>query len=237
MTRSDYPSSLVAGVPGIRSNRYYDLVASLPAMPRYFEVDRVPITRPRLEKRLQMLKPEDAEVVEQLQAFLLWDRQPPDRTDEDMISRYKQLMTTTRNRLARHIVAFRLDVRTIMSGLRRRRRGLSPPPGVGQWVDHIRRNWEHPDFKLRWQHPWIAQADQLLGTTDCLALERILLGVTWNRWAKLAEQYFFTFETVLLYLARWEIVHRWTSQDAAQGRERFERLVTESLGEHAHPFQ
>ena len=220
-----------------RSNSYYTLVASLPAMPRYFEVDRVPITQPRLEKRLEMLKRQDAAVVEQLRAFLLWDRQPWDRTDEEVISHYNQLMSTTKNRLARHIVAFQMDVRTIMSGLRRRRRGLPPPPGVGQWVDHIRKNWEHPEFKLRWQHRWIVEMDQLLDTTDCLRVQRIKLGLAWNHWAKLAEQYYFSFEAVLLYLARWEIIHRWVSRDAALGRQRFEQLVTESLDEYADLYE
>jgi hypothetical protein len=221
----------------VPSNSYYFLVASLPAMPRYFEVDRLPITQPRLDKRLEMLQPGDAEVVEKLREFLLWDRQPWDRTDEEVISHYDKLMSATANRLARHIVAFQMDVRTIMSGLRRRRRGLPPPPGVGQWVDHIRKNWEHPEFKLRWEHPWIAEMAPLLDTTDSLRVERIKLRVTWNHWAKLAEQYFFSFEAVLLYLARWEIIKRWTSRDATLGRQRFEQLVTESLDEYANLYE
>ena len=220
-----------------RSNSYYFLVASLPAMPRHFDVDRVPITQPRLEKRLEMLQPQDAEVVEQLRSFLIWDRQPPDRTDEEVVSHYDEIMSSMANHLARHIVAFQMDIRTIMSGLRRRRRGLPPPPGVGQWVDHIRKHWEHPDFKLAWRLPWIAQMAPLLDTTDCLRVQRIKLRVAWNHWARLAEQYFFSFEAVLLYLVRWEIVNRWTRRDAALGRQRFEQLVTESLDEYANLYQ
>ena len=79
--------------------------------------------------------------------------------------------------------------------------------------------------------------DQLLGTTDCLAVERMLLEVAWNHWTKLAEQYFFSFEAVLLYLARWEIINRWISRDAVLGRQRFEQLVTESLDEYAQPVR
>ena len=220
-----------------RSNSYYTLVASLPAMPRHFEVDRVPIAQPRLEKRMEMLRPEDADVVEQLLAFLLWDRQPWDRTDEEVVAHYDEIMSTTRNRLARHIVAFQMEIRTIFSGLRRRRRGLPPPLWAGHWVDHIRKNWEHPEFKLGWQHPWIAEIDPLLGTTDCLRVERIKLNVAWNHWTRLAEQYYFSFEAVLLYLARWEIINRWTSQNAVLGRQRFEQLVTESLNEYANLYE
>jgi len=220
-----------------RGNTYYTLLASLPALPRSFEVDRVPITLPRLEHRLKMLTPEDAEVVAQLRAFLLWDRHRRDRTDEEVIPYYDEFMSTMANPLARDIVSFRMDIRTIMSGLRRRRRGLPPPPGVGQWVDHIRRNWDHPQFKLAWQHPWIAEVVGLLGTTDCLPVERILLGVGWNHWARLAEQHYFDFEAVLLYLARWEILSRWVGQDATLGRQRFEQLIMESLNEYVNLYQ
>jgi len=220
----------------VSSNSYYMLVASLPAMPTRFEVERLPITQTRLLKRLEMLKPEDAKVVEELRAFLVWDRQPWNRTDEEVIEHYDKLMSTTRNRLAREIVAFQMDVRTIMSGLRRRRLGMPPPPGVGQWVDHIRKNWEHPQFKLQWEHPWIAEMEPLLGTTDCVEVERIKFEAVWRHWAKLSERYFFSFEAVLLYLCRWEIVRRWTSLDAEQGRRRFEQLVTESLDEYANIY-
>jgi hypothetical protein len=220
-----------------RSKPYYMLVTSLPALPRSFEVDRVPITLPRLEHRLKMLSPEDAQVVTQLRAILIWDQQRRDHTDEEVISHYDQFMSTMANRLACDIVSFRMDLRTIMSGLRRRRRGLLPPPGVGQWADSIRRNWDHPQFKLAWQHPWIAEVDRLLGTTDCLPVERILLGVSWKHWTRLAEQHYFDFEAVLLYLARWEILSRWVSQDAKHGQQRFAQLVTESLSEYNNLYQ
>lgn len=217
--------------------RYYTLIASLPALPKSFEADRVPITSPRLEQRLKMLSPKDAEVVGRLRAFLLWDRERLHRTDEEVIPYYEELLATIANPLARQIVGLRMDVRTIMSGLRRRRRGLLPPPGVGQWVDHIRRNWQHPDFRLGWRHPWIAEVDGLLGTTDLLAIQRMLLTVAWNRWKREAERHDpFSFESLLLYLASWEMINRWSNMDAPVGRKRFEELLTESLNEYAQLY-
>ena len=46
---------------------------------------------------------------------------------------------------------------------------------------------------------------------------------------KLADNFHFSFETILLYLARWEIVDRWTRLDAAPGRQRFDRLLAQTL--------
>jgi len=47
-----------------------------------------------------------------------------------------------------------MDVRMIAVALRCRRRGLAlPTVGVGQWFDHIRHNFNQPDFKLARSFP------------------------------------------------------------------------------------
>ena len=50
-------------------------------------------------------------------------------------------------------------------------------------------------------------------------------------------RYQFTFEAVVLYLIRWDIVLRWTSRDAAAGQEKFEALVAEAMGRYADMFK
>lgn len=215
------------------ATNYYMLVASLPRMPRTFEVEQLPISRLRLQQRLAMLNEEDTTTVEQMREFLLWDRQHPDRTDTEVLREYEQLMQRVRNVLARRIIVYRMDVRTITCGLRRRRLGMDPPSGVGQWVQAIRENWEHPDFRLARQHPWIPRVRGYMEAHQPLQTERQLLLATWNQWTRLADRYYFSFETILLYLARWEIVDRWTRLNESLGRQHFESLLTEALGEHA----
>lgn len=212
---------------------YYHLVASLPHMPRTFEVEQVPISRIRLQQRLALLGDEDAAVVEQVQSFLQWDRQHPERTDEEVRREYARLMKTITNKLVRDIIGHRMDVRTITSGLRRRRLGLPPPAGVGQYVEHIASHWEHPDFRLVGEQPWIPLFQQHLDANEPLKAERQLLLATWKRWVQLADRFYFSFETILLYLARWEIVDRWTRLNESAGRQRFETLLTETLGDYA----
>ena len=213
---------------------YYMLIASLPHLPANFDVDYLPISRVRLAQRLKMLQPGDALVLEQLNDFLAWDRQPLDRTDAEVVARYEQLMATISNSLVRMLINHRIDVRTIVSGLRRRRNGQGPPPGVGQMVETIARNWQHPQFQLHGQHPWIVEFDRDLSAGDALAAQRVLYRVVWDRWTRLAEHYYFSFETVLLYLARWSIIERWVSQDQQAGQQKFDELIEETLGEYAH---
>jgi len=122
--------------------------------------------------------------------------------------------------------------------LRCRRRGLAlPTVGVGQWFDHIRHNFNQPDFKLGRVFPWLPEAERLLAQGDLLALYRqYVLGATWTYLKKRAEDYYFSFEAVVLYIARWDIIRHWQQLQAERGRAIFETLVTEALGEYANIY-
>ena len=213
------------------------LVASLPHIPRSFEVEQVPISRIRLQQRLSILSDNDRQVVEQMQSFLLWDRQHPERTNEEVRLEYDRLMTTITNELLRDMIAHRMDVRTITSAFRRRRLDLPPPNEVGQFVSHIAQHWTHPDFALARRHPWIPEFREHFEAGEPRQAERQLLLSNWKRWSRLADQYHFSFEAILLYLARWEIVDCWTRLDEVTGRQRFEVLLMETLADHVHTSQ
>ena len=219
------------------SRSYYTLVASLPPLPSHFDAERVPITRPRLEERLRMLEPADYVIVDQWDHFVRWDQQVIDRTDEDVDEMYKQLQTEISNSTLWQMIEYRMDVRTIVAAVRRRRVGLPAPSGVGQWVEHIRRNYQHPEFQLQERFGWIGKFAACLDTGDAQAAQRLLFESNYQYWARLNQQYTFSFEAVLLYLARWEIIDRWTSRDSQAGQERFHTILTETLGEYAHLFQ
>ncbi len=215
--------------------RYYTLIASLPHLPPHFDVERPPITWPRLEQRLKLLREEDVIVLERLTNFLAWDRQPLDRTDEDVVGEYDRLMSVLQNRLVIDIVNHRMDVRTIVSALRRKREGMGPPIGVGRLVEPIRRNWQRPFFQLQRRHPWVEEFANRMSAGEAAEAERLLFEVTWKTWSRMAAEVFpFSFEAVLLYIARWAIVDRWTSRDSEKGRVRFEQLIEETLGDYAN---
>ena len=88
---------------------------------------------------------------------------------------YDRLMSSVSNPLVRDIITYRMDVRTITSALRRRRLGFGPPTAVGQYVDHIRKHWNHSDFRLQREHPWISGVREALDASKPLSVERQLL--------------------------------------------------------------
>ncbi len=213
---------------------YYTLIASLPHLPAHFDVTRPPLTRLQLQQRLTMLSDEDAQTLRQLQNFLAWDRQLTDRTDEQVVQHYKQLKQQIRHSLVFEIIEHRINVRTIVGALRRRHNGEGPPVGVGRLVDPIRRQWKEPQFGLQKRYPWIEGFEQKMLAGNAVEAQKVLFEFTWSTWCRMAAEFTFSFEAVLLYLARWAIVNRWTSRSAEAGRARFDQLIEETLGEYAH---
>lgn len=220
------------------SNRYYMLVASLPPLPARVEVERLPISPERLQVRLRMLEPEDAEELRRLREVLQWGRQFEEPDDNAVVARWGALVGAVTNPLAREVVSRVLDVRMVAVALRSRRLGVPlPKVGLGTWSEHLRRHFEHPEFRLAHVFPWIAEADRLLRAGELLELyRRFVLGVPWAFLKKRSEDYSFSFEAVLLYIARWELLRGWLELEADRGREVLETLLTEALGEHANLY-
>jgi hypothetical protein len=219
------------------SNSYHMLVSSLPPLPPHFDVDRLPISPERLQVRLQMLEPEDAREIARVIDIVKWCRQFEESNDAAVVKRYGELMQEVTNPLVYEVLTHLSDVRMITTALRRRRRGVGPPPlGIGRWVEHIHRHFNQPDFGLGHVFPGIAQLAPLLEQGDVLNLHRGLEEARWADLKRRSEDYYFSFEAVALYVGRWDIIRRWLELRAERGRPIFETLVTEALGQYANIY-
>ncbi len=215
-----------------RSRNYFTLIGSLPALPaEYSQADRSPISQRVLANRLKMLQPVDASVVEQIADFLVWERQPLERTDREVVEHYHQFMETVPDRFARYLIEQVMSFRTIISALRCRRLDIEMPLGGPPITATIARNWNQPDFHLGAQFPWIAEMDAMLNGDSPFEIERMKLDITWKFAKRTAEQFHFSFEAVVLYLMKWEVVQRWILRDAEAGQEKFNQLVSEAMGD------
>lgn len=221
--------------------QYYTLVTSLPHLPRFDRAKRLPINREQLEQRLLMLSDADAAVVQLAERFLNWQHQPIERTDEEMVAFHQKVLAASDNPVLHEMIGFRMDMRTVLAALRRRRRGEGPPAsdaawGIGALVQDIWRHWHDSFFRLESRFPWLPEVARLLDEDESLELERRTMNIVWDHLGQIVDFNGFGFDVVLAYLFRWDITARWLSYEPKAAAERFERLVTEAIGNDAVLF-
>ncbi len=86
------------------------------------------------------------------------------------------------NRFARELIRDTMAMRTVLAGLRCRTiAAWKPPRGVAPIAAQIARNWNHPDFRLGAQYPWIAEVDRQLNGDTPFDLERMRIELAWRR--------------------------------------------------------
>ena len=224
-----------------RPARYYMLVASLPYLPPLFAANKPPMSRERLEGRLDMLIDEDRRELMVIEDMMHWDRLPLDISDSDVIERAEKVIPTLRSQRLREMATWRMEIRTIVAALRRRAAGGAPASanerwGYGKWVWHIEQNWSRPDFGLANAVPYVVPFQQLIDLRDALALERAILNTVYKELSRLRDLHPFDFESVALYVLMWDIIARWTGHDKERAQERFDLLVGEGLGDFADIF-
>lgn len=219
------------------SNSYHMLISSLPPLPPRFDGERPLISIERLQGRLSMLEPDDAAEMNRLLDILRWIRQVAEVTDATFVKKFDELMQRITYPMVAEVAGFGMDLRTILTALRRRRHGLGPPViAAGAWLGHIQRHFNQPDFGLGSVFPWIPQFDRLLQQGELMDLHRGITELKWTYWKNRADNYYFSFEAVVLYIARWDIIREWRQLQAERGRVTFERLVTEVLSPYANIY-
>ena len=218
----------------MRRHPYYALVASLPALPHFTRAERLPLSRRRLDERLRMLAPEDHAELTRAESLTEWQRHPQERTNEEIEARYLDIAAQTSNAALLEFVEFRMDQRTVMAALRRRRRRLGYEGifwGVGRWTRRIESHWNEPALGLGHIYPWIPEARDCLESGRALDLERLLMDQVWRRLSKVADEHPFGFETVFAFVFRWDISSRWLAYDADVAARRFRGLVGDAIRE------
>jgi hypothetical protein len=223
----------------LSSERYVMLMASLPHINLLSEKEP-PINRTRLLERLKMLEPEDREELDRITSILSWSYIDTGNDDAAFVARAEKIISAVRSSVLKTVARDRLEIRTLMSALRRRYAGeeasaIGPSWGYGRYVDQIRKNWNLPDFGLGRSFPWLPAAKEKLESGDSAGLERILLDASWNAGASQEAGHEFDLEAVALYLIRWSIAERWSRYDADVATARFAELLTAAFPQTPAP--
>ena len=215
---------------------YYTLIASLPPLKKFDQAERLPINMERLRERLTILGQEDAKLVDSVASFIIWHRQPMERSDKEMLVVYKQLIESIDNPMIKEMINLRIDIRTIVVALRRRYRGLPAPKsgelwGMGRWVQHIEKYWDDQNLRLAAVYPWIPQVREYLENGNALELERLQMNQVWEGVDRLEDQNYFGIDVIFSYLFKWDMMQRWLANDVESAKIRFDELVSEVISD------
>jgi hypothetical protein len=146
-----------------------------------------------------------------------------------------------RSEALRNAASERLEIRTLMTALRRRNRGENAPApktpwGYGRFVETIRANWTVSDFGVGRSFPWVLKAKEKLEAGDARGLEAIVLQAAWDAGARHLAGHAFDFEAVAFYVLRWSLIDRWSRYDATAAAARFTDLLDAAFADTAQDF-
>ncbi len=224
------------------NDKYLTLIVSLPPhLPNLFATKQTLISRFKLDERLQMLEPADADDLAVIENLVHWDRMAIDTNDDEMFKRGVLANQQLKNVFIKEITRWRLEQRTFVAALRRRHLGQSAPSegekwGLGRWLKYIETHWHEPAFGLEHQYLWLSEADRLLQEENYLGLERLLLSQVWDYYGRVAGDHYFDFEAVVIYVLRWDVIDRWSRYNRLNAEKRFKEMAASALGEYAAMF-
>ncbi len=155
------------------------------------------------------------------------------RFEQMLWSAYYEECARDRSRFLREWAAFDRNLRNISAAVTARAAGLPVEEytvGGGDVVEQLQRS-SAADFGLRGELPYIDAVIAAIGDEQNLVEKEHKIDlVRWNEAAELATFDYFNINAVLSYLARVNIVARWTLLDERQGRAMFRRLLDELDG-------
>ncbi len=215
---------------------YATLMASLPYLHRPSVSQPPPLSRIRLDNRLKMLTADHAATLAAIEDLLRWSNQSMSRIDAEIVAAAERLVGELNSTVLKEAVVSRMEFRTFLAALRRRRRGEEAPPpgqpwGYGRWISHIARNWTNPAFQLDARFPWLLESKRLMDDNNYLGLEHQLVDVVWTDLERIGQGHRFDFEAAVLYVLRWDLVARWTTYNEDSARQRFAELTNAGLAE------
>lgn len=221
---------------------YILLVSSLPDLGGFLEAHVPPISRSQIEERLGMLSSEDRAELEAMVDVLSWEHLRIGDDDATVLARADKVMASLSSETLRHLFRDRLEIRTVITALRKRYAGEDAPApqtpwGYGRFRETIRANWSDPAFGISRAFPWVIEARDKLESGDTAGMERIILKAVWDSIDRYADNHTFDLEAVAIYLLRWSVVDNWAHYDTAAATTRFSHLLDEALTDAIPTFE
>ncbi len=215
------------------SNDYTALLSSLPHLVNPFEYQRQSISLVQLQKRMNMLSYDDYVWLNKLRSLFYWGGITLNQDELTLVKEANRLLFELDEPDIKTWLLWRMDVRTILSAMRRRKAGQSAPKGklwgYGNYLHQIQHNWSQPCFNLENRFPFLIELEKYLQSGKSFDLERCLLKAIWHYYCTYQINNESGFSAVVLYVVKWELIDRWRQYDEDIGAQHFNQLVNECL--------
>tara|TARA_R110001592_G_scaffold52649_9_gene161381 strand:- start:104186 stop:104893 length:708 start_codon:yes stop_codon:yes gene_type:complete len=227
---SDMTSNIKSGMS---SEDYTALLCSLPHLVNPFKYQSQSISLVQLQKRMNMLSYDDYVWLNKLRQLFYWGGISLDQDEAVLVKQAQRFMDELNNDNIKSWLLWRMDIRSIISAMRRRKQGQSAPKGTlwayGNYINHIENNWSSPCFKLENRYPFLPEIEKHLKAGESFELECCLLKAVWHFYSTRQPENEYSFAAVILYLMKWDLIDRWRQYDTELGAQRFSQLVQECL--------
>ena len=212
---------------------YTALLCSLPHLVDPFQYQRQSISLVQLQKRMNMLSYDDYVWLNKVRHLFYWGGIKLDQDEATLVKQANRLMDDLNDSDIKSWLLWRMDIRSILAAMRRRKEGQSAPKDIlwayGNYIHHIQRNWESPCFKLESRYPFLTEIEKHFQTSESYQLERCLLKAIWHFYSTRKPKKANGFSSVMLYVMKWDLIDRWRQYDKEIGAERFNELVSACL--------
>ncbi|MDM7859822.1 DUF2764 family protein [Alteromonas sp. ASW11-36] len=218
------------------SDKYVMLITSLPRPDDLFVAQRTPLSRIKLERRLNVLSVEEKRILQSVERALDWRFLDANLSEQVLSDRDREAYTRVANRTLRTVIRNRLELRTLLAALRMRKQQMPKPLddqwGFGRWQSHIRRHWNEKDFALSQTFPWLPTAQKYLDNDDPLALEKLILTEAMKQLKRLSYPHMYDFEAVVIYVLKWNLLERSLKMNSYAANKRFQQLIQDCVNSY-----
>ena len=216
---------------------YAMLMSSLPPHPMsLWDLKNKPVSRLHLERRLAQLNEHDRQQLVEIESILHWAKMSSGNSDALISAEAQRVIQSIDSPLLKNVITWRLELRTIIAAIRRRKLGTGAPAknehwGYGSVVPLIFKNWQVDDFSLNYRFAWVKKANTFFASEQSVELEKLLLNLSWQHYENMGRSHYFDFTAVVIYVLRWNIVNRWAQCDQEIAMRQFDELVNNGLAQ------
>ncbi|RUR08348.1 DUF2764 family protein [Legionella sp. km772] len=196
------------------SKEFITIASSLPRIGDSFRIAEPPISRLQLEKRLKLLPDEYASLLFKIE-FLVWQSWfKPKYSVLELQKVYKEVHQID-SLFIQELIDWYLNLRSLMAALRLRQVQQEPPNEPNEeWISSNKQqliaHWHEPDFGLKAIYPWLNTINNALAQKDTARVEEFLLTYLWQYLLRKEIGHYFDFESLVIYLLRWDLVNYWS---------------------------